>query len=233
MAPILFAIGIHGAIAKVAAKFPGTHKVWTYLDNVTFAGEPKVCGAALEALQREIKILGLRLNVAKCKVDTRQSELSSEFLNSENNSEDCTLLNYFSSMSPTRRPDRTDALGQIKCLWHRSQLGLASGQFCGRGRHRISVRDPRAGVRWWPKNIILSQGYAHNRPLLENGGFCLQKWASLTVGPCSQTGAFGSRSRHPSQLGLASGQSCGRARHRFSARGSPKKNNSVPGLRSE
>ena len=61
MAPILFAIGIHGAIAKVAAKFPGTLKVWASLDNVTFAGEPKVCGAALEAMQGEIKSLGLNI----------------------------------------------------------------------------------------------------------------------------------------------------------------------------
>ena len=80
MTPILFAIGIHGAIAKVAAKFPGTLKVWAYLDDVTLAGEPKVCGAALEALQGEIKSLGLRLNVAKCKVATRQNEAFSEFL---------------------------------------------------------------------------------------------------------------------------------------------------------
>ena len=59
MAPILFAIGIQGDIAKVAAKFPGSLKIWAYLDDVTFAGEPKVCGAALEVLEREIKHLGL------------------------------------------------------------------------------------------------------------------------------------------------------------------------------
>ena len=47
MAPILFAIGIQGAIARVAANFTGTLKVWAYLDGVTFAGEPKVCAEAL------------------------------------------------------------------------------------------------------------------------------------------------------------------------------------------
>ena len=79
MAPILFAIGIQGAIARVAANFTGTLKVWAYLDDVTFAGEPKVCAEALEALREELKHLGLRLNTAKCKVATRREELFSEF----------------------------------------------------------------------------------------------------------------------------------------------------------
>ena len=69
----------------------------------------------------------------------------------------------------------------------RSTLGLASRQSCGSGRHRSSVRDPRAGARGPLKNIIMSQGYAHSWALLADGGFCLQKWASLNVGPCLST----------------------------------------------
>ena len=69
----------------------------------------------------------------------------------------------------------------------RSTLGLTSRQSCGSGRHRSSVRDPRAGARGPPKNIIMSQGYAHSWALLADGGFCLQKWASLNVGPCLST----------------------------------------------
>ena len=79
MAPILFAIGIQGAIARVAAKFTGSLQVWAYLDDVTFAGEPKTCGEALEALKGKLQHLGLRLNAAKCKVATRQRNLFSEF----------------------------------------------------------------------------------------------------------------------------------------------------------
>ena len=79
MAPILFAIGIQGAIARVAAKFTGALKVWAYLDDVTFTGEPKVCAEALEALSEELKYLGLRLNGAKCKVATRHEKFFTEF----------------------------------------------------------------------------------------------------------------------------------------------------------
>ena len=42
--------------------------------------------------------------------------------------------------------------------------------------------------------------------------------AMLTVGPCLQTGAFATSSGLRSQLGLASGQSCGSGRHRFPVR---------------
>ena len=74
LAPILFAIGIQGAISRVAAKFPSSLKLWAYLDDVTLAGEPKVCGEALDALQGEIKFLGLKLNPAKSKVATRRDD---------------------------------------------------------------------------------------------------------------------------------------------------------------
>ena len=86
MAPILFAIGIQGAIARVAANFTGTLKVWAYLDDVTFAGE------ALKALREELKHLGLRLNTAKCKVATRREDLFSEFSGSRKI--DTSILNY-------------------------------------------------------------------------------------------------------------------------------------------
>ena len=66
-------------------------------------------------------------------------------------------------------------------------------QSCGRGKHRFSVRDPRAGARGSPKNIIMSQGYAHSWALLANGGFCLQMRATETeslagerFNPCMQ-----------------------------------------------
>ena len=75
LSPILFAIGIQGAISRVAAKFPSSLKLWAYLDDVTLAGEPKVCGEALDALQGEIKFLGLKLNAAKSKVATRGDDL--------------------------------------------------------------------------------------------------------------------------------------------------------------
>ena len=64
MAPILFALGIQGAISAVAAKYSGCLKLWTYLDDITIAAEPEVCVKALGSLEKEIKLMGLKLNMA-------------------------------------------------------------------------------------------------------------------------------------------------------------------------
>ena len=79
MAPILFALGIQGAISTVAAKYSGCLKLWAYLDDKTIAAEPGVCVNAFDSLEEEIKFLGLKLNTAKCMVATRHPDLYSVF----------------------------------------------------------------------------------------------------------------------------------------------------------
>ena len=152
MAPILFAIGIQGAIARVAANFTGTLKVWAYLDDVTFDGEPKVCAEALEALREELKHLGLRLNTAKCKVATRREDLFSEFSGSRmvHSPGGVKLLGAFIGVSEAREeewvlskaPKVISFLGKLKDISRQCALPLL--RLCGSPRWNYIVRthDP-------------------------------------------------------------------------------------------
>ena len=67
-------------------------------------------------------------------------------------------------------------------------------QSCGRGKHRFSVRDPRAPARVSPKKYYYVPGATLTvGPCSQNGGFCLQMRATETeslsgegFNPCMQ-----------------------------------------------
>ena len=154
MAPILFAIGIQGAIARVAANFTGTLKVWAHLDDVTFAGEPKVYAKALEAFREELKHLGLRLNTAKCKVATRHKDLFSRFSGSRmvHSPGRVKLLRAFIGVSKAREeewvlskaPKVISFLEKLKDISRQCALSLL--RLCGSPRWNYVVRTHEAPV---------------------------------------------------------------------------------------
>lgn len=65
LGPVLFALAFHRVLRRVSSKVPSLTLLGAYLDDITIAGSPTDCRAAVEVISSEASAIGLRVNQAK------------------------------------------------------------------------------------------------------------------------------------------------------------------------